>query len=59
LQRTARCAARPLTAAGPSGDVERYGIRRTDREDLIEMLLEDGEPKLESEFVEVRKIQVA
>lgn len=27
--------------------------------EVIEMLLEDGEPKLESEFLEVRKIQVA
>lgn len=27
--------------------------------EVIEMLLEDGEPKLESEFIGVRKIQVA
>ena len=27
--------------------------------EVIEMLLEDGEPALESEFVEVRTIQVA
>lgn len=27
--------------------------------EVIEMLLEDGEPTLESEFVEVRTIQVA
>lgn len=27
--------------------------------EVIEMLLEDGEPSLESEFVEVRTIQVA
>jgi predicted RNase H-like HicB family nuclease len=27
--------------------------------EVIEMLLEDGEPKLESEFVGVRKIRVA
>ena len=27
--------------------------------DVIEMLLEDGEPALESEFVDVRTIQVA
>jgi len=27
--------------------------------EVIEMLLEDGEPKLEAEFVDVRKIQVA
>jgi len=27
--------------------------------EAIEMLLEDGEPKLESEFLEVRTIQVA
>lgn len=27
--------------------------------EVIEMLLEDGEPRLESEFVGVRKIQVA
>jgi predicted RNase H-like HicB family nuclease len=27
--------------------------------EVIEMLLEDGEPKLESEFLEVRSIQVA
>jgi predicted RNase H-like HicB family nuclease len=27
--------------------------------EVIEMLLEDGEPKLESEFVDVRRIQVA
>jgi predicted RNase H-like HicB family nuclease len=27
--------------------------------EVIEMLLEDGEPKLESEFVDVRTIQVA
>jgi hypothetical protein len=26
---------------------------------IIEMLLEDGEPNLESEFVDVRTIQVA
>ncbi len=28
-------------------------------EEVIQMLLEDGEPKLESEFVGVRRIQVA
>jgi predicted RNase H-like HicB family nuclease len=28
-------------------------------QEVIEMLLEDGEPELESEFVEVRTIQVA
>ena len=28
-------------------------------QEVIEMLLEDGEPKLESEFVGVRRIQVA
>ena len=33
-------------------------VRRNLRE-VIEMLLEDGEPKLESEFVGVRKIRVA
>jgi predicted RNase H-like HicB family nuclease len=27
--------------------------------EVIEMLLEDGEPRLESEFVDVRTIQVA
>jgi hypothetical protein len=27
--------------------------------EVIEMLLEDGEPNLESEFVDVRTIQVA
>ncbi len=27
--------------------------------EVIEMLLEDGEPKMESEFVGVRRIQVA
>ena len=27
--------------------------------EVIEMLLEDGEPQLESEFLEVREIQVA
>lgn len=27
--------------------------------EVIEMLLEDGEPQLESEFVDVRRIQVA
>jgi predicted RNase H-like HicB family nuclease len=27
--------------------------------EVIEMLLEDGEPKLESEFVDVRSVQVA
>jgi predicted RNase H-like HicB family nuclease len=27
--------------------------------EVIEMLLEDGEPKLESEFLDVRTIQVA
>ena len=33
-------------------------VQRNLRE-VIEMLLEDGEPKLESEFVGVRKIRVA
>ena len=33
-------------------------VQRNLRE-VIEMLLEDGEPKLESEFVGVRTIQVA
>lgn len=28
-------------------------------QEVIEMLLEDGEPKLESEFLDVRTIQVA
>jgi hypothetical protein len=32
-------------------------LQRNLRE-VIEMLLEDGEPKLESEFLEVRTIQV-
>jgi hypothetical protein len=27
--------------------------------EVLEMLLEDGEPQLESEFVGVRKVQVA
>lgn len=34
-------------------EVERY------LQEVIEMLLEDGEPALESEFVGVRRIQVA
>lgn len=33
-------------------------LQRNLRE-VIEMLLEDGEPRLESEFVDVRTIQVA
>jgi hypothetical protein len=33
-------------------------LQRNLRE-VIEMLLEDGEPKLESEFLEVRTVQVA
>jgi predicted RNase H-like HicB family nuclease len=33
-------------------------LKRNLRE-VIEMLLEDGEPKLESEFVDVQTIQVA
>ena len=33
-------------------------VRRNLRE-VIEMLLEDGDPKLESEFVGVRRIRVA
>jgi predicted RNase H-like HicB family nuclease len=32
---------------------------RTNLQEAIEMLLEDGEPKLESEFVGVQTIQVA
>ena len=32
---------------------------QTDLQEVIEMLLEDGEPQLESEFVDVRTIQIA
>ena len=32
---------------------------RNNLREVIEMLLEDGEPKLKSEFVDVRTIQVA
>ena len=39
-----------------AADVEE--LQRNLRE-VIELLLEDGEPKLESEFLEVRTIQVA
>lgn len=32
---------------------------RSNLQEVIEMLLEDGAPKLESEFVGVRRVQVA
>jgi predicted RNase H-like HicB family nuclease len=41
------------TQAVDSGELEE------NMREVIEMLLEDGEPRLESEFVDVRRIQVA
>ena len=45
--------------AGAHSQGESLDELQNNLREVIEMLLEDGEPKLESEFVGVRRIQVA
>ena len=44
---------------GAHSQGETLGELRSNLREVVEMLLEDGEPKLESEFVGVQIIQVA